>query len=250
MCCFSGKVKEVKNTRIFARMGAKGHQVIVYQMSIHAPEDLAMVLPIPVTKGSDEKVVQFFDFSGYPQFFADLGKLFPTSIGAAGPFGVAPPRSMAPKLKVVSVGAYDASFVPTIKDFSRLDERFRLPEGVWDQLPGYSDFGFAVFKLKAGHGKVHPMAFAFPSATPKKLFFPTLHIHDGKVHDKEAFDHVLYFQGDRAEAAHGGWVESPALAVTKVKCGLTHDMVRPERHVYRQTMRGTFQNGDVVVALA
>ncbi len=250
MCCFSREVKEVKNTRIFARMGVKGQQVIVYQMSINAPEDLAMVLPIPVTKGSDEKAVQFFDFSGYPEFFADLGKLFPTATLGVGPFGGDLPRSAPPKLEVVSVGAYDASFVPTIKDFSRLDERFRLPEGVWDQLPGYSDFGFAVFKLKPGHGEVHPMAFSFPAAVPEKLFFPTLHIHDGKIHDKEAFDHVLYFQGGRAEAAPGGWTESPALAVTKVKCGLTHGMVRPDGHVYRQTMVGEFQNGDVVVALA
>ena len=250
MCCFSREVKEVKNTRIFARMGAKGHQVIVYQMSIHAPEDLAMVLPIPVTKDSGEKAVQFFDFSGYPQFFGDLGNLFPTATLGAGPFAAALPQSRAPKLEVVSVGAYDASFVPTIADFSRLDDRFRLPGGVWDQLPGYTDFGFAVFKLKPVHGEVHPMAFSFPAAVRERLFFPTLHIHDGKVHDKEAFDHVLYFQGERAAAAPGGWDESPALAVTKVKCGLTHDMVRPERHVYRQTMRGTFQNGDVIVALA
>ena len=40
--------------------------------------------------------------------------------------------------------------------------------------------------------------------------------------------------------------ESPGLAVTKVKCGLTHGMIRPELHVYRQVMRGKFDNGDVV----
>ena len=46
MCCFTGKVEEVKNTRIFARLGERGHQVIIYQMSVNAPQDLAMVLPI------------------------------------------------------------------------------------------------------------------------------------------------------------------------------------------------------------
>jgi hypothetical protein len=40
----------------------------------------------------------------------------------------------------------------------------RLPEGVWAKLPGYADFGFAVFKLKPGNAQVHPMAFSFPAA--------------------------------------------------------------------------------------
>ena len=40
------------------------------------------------------------------------------------------------------------------------------------------------------------MAFDFPRAA-KKLFFPTVHIHDGKVHDKADFDHALYCQAVR-----------------------------------------------------
>ncbi len=249
MCCFSREVTEVKDTRIFARMGAKGNQVIIYQMSIHAREDLAMVLPIPVAEGAAETAVKFFDFSAYKTLFADLHRMFPVQrMDYAGTFGAAP-RS-APALQVVSVGAYDASFVPSIADFSRLDERFRLPEQTLSGLPGYRDYGFAVFKLKPNHGPVHPMAFAFPSAHTGKLFFPTLHIHDGKAHDKERFDHTLYMQADWAEAAGRIWEESPGVAVSRVKCGLTHGMIRPERHVYRSVMQGMFANGDVVVPLA
>lgn len=251
MCCFSRPVEEVKNTRIFARIGAKGKQVIIYQMALHAAEDLAMVLPIPVAKGTAEDGVTFFDLSKYPRLFADLSLLFPVRKMARGPgdpFGAMPASGESAKLQVQSVGAYDASFVPSIADFSRLDERFQLPKGVWDQVPGYAAFGFAVFKLKAVHGEVHPMAFAFPTETPNRLFFPTLHIHDGKVHDREMFDHMLYFQAARGPE-WGDWEESPGLPVTKVKCGLTHGMVRPEMHVYRNKMMGRFANGDVVVDL-
>jgi hypothetical protein len=248
MCCFSRPVEEVKNTRIFARVGAKGNQVIVYQMALDAKEDLAMVLPIPVAKGTGEDGVTFFDLSGYPGLFEDLGRLFPMPKSAGEPFGGVSRGVGAAKLKVQSVGAYDASFVPGLADFSRLDERFRLPVGVWDEVPGYAGFGFAVFKLKAVHGEVHPMAFVFPTATPEQVFFPTLHIHDGKVHDKEVFDHTLYLQGERGPR-WGGWEESPGLPVAGVKCGLTHGMVRPDLHVYRQVMRGKFANGDVVAEL-
>ncbi|MFO1483580.1 MAG: hypothetical protein U1F71_09510 [Verrucomicrobiaceae bacterium] len=247
MCCFTGKVEEVKNTRIFARLGEHGNQVIIYQMSVKVPQDLAMVLPVPVKAGSSENAMKFFDFSKYETVFDDLWELFPPPVNntLGDPFG-APSRAAVYSLKVVSVGAYDASFVPTIADFNRLDARFRLPEGVWAKLPGYADFGFAVFKLKPGNARVHPMAFSFPSALSDTVFFPTLHIHDGEVHAKERFDHTLYLQAPATNLARGGWQESPALAVTKVKCGLTHGMIRPDLHVYRQSMQGKFDNGDVV----
>ena len=57
MCCFTGKVEEVQNTRIFARLGEHGNQVIIYQMSVNASQDLAMVLPIPVKEGTKEDAV-------------------------------------------------------------------------------------------------------------------------------------------------------------------------------------------------
>ncbi len=248
MCCFTRKVEEVKNTRIFARLGRRGNQVLIYQMALNAPEDLAMVLPVPVKPGSSEEAMTFFDFSAYGTVFDDLWKLFPEQQTGYGsdPFAAAP-ASRSNTLRVVNVGAYEASFVPKIVDFSRLDERFRLPEQVWAKLPGYREFGFAVFKLKQGNAQVHPMAFSFPTSTPQHLYFPTLHIHDGKIHTKETFDHTLYLQGDELSLGGQGWEESPGLAVTKVKCGLTHAMVRPEMHVYRHVMRGVFANGDVIV---
>lgn len=247
MCCFTGKVEEVKNTRIFGRLGERGNQVLIYQMSVNVPRDLAMVLPVPIKKGTGEDAVKFFDFSKYERVFDDMWEMFPAPVYAAAPFAFVPAAAPSRSLKVVSVGAYDASFVPRSADFSRLDERFRLPEGVWAKLPGYEDFGFAVFKLKPGNAQVHPMAFAFPTALTGTVFFPTLHIHDGKIHAKETFDHTLYLQGAGLNVMGGGWEESPGLAVTKVKCGFTHGMVRPEMHVYRNSIRGVCDNGDILV---
>ena len=41
------------------------------------------------------------------------------------------------------------------------------------------------------------MAFEFPRRNPAELFFPTVHIHDEKIHPLAEFDHELYFQLDR-----------------------------------------------------
>jgi hypothetical protein len=246
MCCFSRPVQDVSSTKIFARLGNGVDQFVAYAMNLVASEDLSMVLPIPVVAGSGEKAVKFISLQKYPAFFDDLWKGFPEPVmrGGAGPFAAAAPEPQK-KLEVQSVGAFDASFVPTSADFARLDERFRMPDDVWKKLPGYAGFGFAVFKLKKVHGPVHPMAFSFPSSMPQSLFFPTLHIHDGEIHAKAEFDHTLYAQGGGINAKD--WQESRGIAVQFLKCGLTGGMVLPQHHVYRRQMQGMLANGDVLL---
>lgn len=246
MCCFSQPVISVSDTNIFARMGDGVDQFVIYAMSLSARADLAMVLPIPIAKGSGEKSVKFYNMEAYPRLFTDMAQGFPShDFASSDPFAAAAPAEQKRTLEVVGVGSFEASFVPSIQDFSRLDERFRLGDGVWSKLPGYANFGFAVFKLKAGNAPVHPMAFSFPSAIPQTLFFPTVHIHDGEVHDKAEFDHTLYCQGEGLN--HVQWRESESLAVTFLKCGLTKNIVQAGHHVHRQVLKGLLANGDIVV---
>jgi hypothetical protein len=249
MCCFSRPVQSVSATSIFARSDAGDRQFLVYSMTLKAKEDLAMVLPLPVKSGSGEKAVSFIDLKDYPDFFADLRKGFPEPLAARGPGASrglgAPP---AAKLEVVAVGNFEASFVPTVADFSRLDERFRLPAGTWDKLPAYRDHGFAVFKLKSGETKVHPMAFTFPRAKPAELFFPTVHIHDGKVHERAKFDHVLYCQrgsGDQFNLLD--WEESFRPAAAFMQLSKARDILDGGEHCYKRGLTGTLPNRDTVL---
>jgi hypothetical protein len=137
MCCFSRKVKLVADTNIFARAGKDGRQFLVYSMRLEAAEPLAMILPLPVPKGSKEGGVRFINLEKYPEFFAELRKGFPAPHAA----GRGKPPTKGKPLKVVEVGSFIASFVPTVADFERVDERFRLPAGVWDKLPQYKEYG-------------------------------------------------------------------------------------------------------------
>lgn len=250
MCCFTRPIQHVSETNLFARMGDGIEQFIVYSMSLKTAQDVAMVLPIPVAKGTGEKAVKFINFEKYANFFEDMALGFPAlpsrGYGPADPFG--PAGAAQTRLEVHSVGAFDASFVPAIADFARLDERFRLPAEVWQKLPGYKDFGFAVFKLKAGDARVHPMAFSYPSAIPNVLFFPTLHIHDGEVHAKADFDHAIYCQATGLKSVE--WRESPRLAGQFVKCGQTQGIVHPGHHVFKRELRGLLANGDLMVKAA
>jgi len=240
MCCFSREVKSVTNTNIFARDSKPPMQFLVYSMNFSAAEDLAMILPIPVPKGTAEKGVRFINLEKYPDFFVAMNGGFPKPAVTAGAAGV----SKAPKLEVVDVGAFEASFVPTVNDFGRLDERFRLPAGTWDKLPQYKAYGFAVFKLKQGNHKTHPMAFEFPRADPGKLFFPTVHIHDGLVHPTANFDHALYAQFGMAPAQ--GWVETMQPASMFMDISKCAGLVDAEGHVYKRTIRGEQKNVDTL----
>lgn len=250
MCCFSRPVTFVDSTKIFARFLDAVNQCVVYEMRLDADEELAMILPIPVVQPAREDAVKFVDLSGYPAFFKHLDRAFPAPVALAAseysrnmPFG-GPPK---PQLEVFKVGSFNASFVPTIADFSRLDAQFRLDSAVWKSLPQYKDFGFAVFKLRKGKQQLHPMAFQFPSATPGKLFFPTLHIHDGKIHETEEFDHALYAQAWRNAVIKGpDWEESEKSASSVVNIELCKGFIWGDGHLYKKEISGKSRNQDII----
>lgn len=193
MCIFSGKVEHVGDTKIFARLKDE-LQYLVYEMSVHARKDVAMILPLPVSSHAED-AVKFISLEEYPKFFKDMAKSFERatkSLGSSRGIGCA---SFSP-LVVHDVGDFIASFVPNRASFLRLDQVFRLPDEAWNSLPDYSEYGYAVFQLKPGKKQdIHPMAFSFPSRYSDKLFFPTVHLHDGQVHVNDYFDHTIYWQG-------------------------------------------------------
>lgn len=247
MCCFSGQVRSVSRTAIFARDAGDGQQYLAYRMNLHADQEVAMVLPLPVPAKSPDNTVKFIDLSGYSEFFTVLyaAMEYPAPKAAAEPGFLGIPRSPAPMLEVVKVGSFEASFVPTITDFTRLDERFRLPAGTWEKLPSYRDFGFAVFKLAAGKQQIHPMAFRFPRRDASTLFFPTVHIHDGTVQNQATFDHDLYAQVGKEGA--GMWNESPGLAGRHVDIKRAMGLVDGQQHLYHRSMKGLLPNQDTLL---
>lgn len=247
MCCFTGPVLGVDNTRIFARWLAGSRpprQLLAYQMNFQTRRDLAMVLPLPVVPGSGENAVEFLNLEKVPDFFEKLKTLFPAP-KTRGKIPVAVSANYgAGTLEVVKVGSFEASFVPSQADFRRLDRRFRMKDGVWEKLPQYADWGFAVFKLRRDSTTVHPMAFSFPNSMPKNgLFLPTVHIHDGEVHTEEEFDHSLYCQVPEGHRGPPGWQESAKLPSS---LGPFDDAGLLDRngHVYRREIAGLLPNRD------
>ncbi len=238
MCIFSGTIRSVASTHILARRdGAR--QWLAYAMEFSSAADVAMVLPIPVAADSGEDAIEFVNLETIPDLFKRIDVLWPL-LRSRGPVEKAAVLS----LKIHDVGAFEASYVPAIADFGRLDARFRLPDAVWSRLPQYTDFGFVVFKLKGADDqqKVHPMAFSFPTRDSDQLFFPTVHVHDGEVHANAQFDHRLYVHG----VVPGGelkWSASEPVGsdLADASCGL----LSAGQPVYRTNLHGEMPNKDV-----
>jgi hypothetical protein len=269
MCCFSRSVRHVSSTRIFARPLDGARQLLVYGMTLEIAEDVAMILPIPVPPNSPEDAVRFVDLSACPTFFEELASLFPVDAAPLpAAFGMQS-RQLAPQsmLVVQDVGDFEASFVPTVRDFGRLDARFRLSIDVWEQLPSYLDWGFCVFKLKGAKRsgssglfglfkmkaegqtkKVHPMAFEFPRRDPAALFYPTVHVHDGEVHPTAEFDHELYCQAEPAWEALMDWERSASRS--DALAGGAEAWVVPESWLYRRKLSGEHPNRDTLLVEA
>ncbi len=194
----------IHDTRIFAR-GDGPRQWLAYSLYLETAGDVAMILPLPVPAGAPEDAAVFVDLSPYPTLFADLATCMA---------GGHPPEDpddsdclladdAPPPLRVHEVGSFVASYVPTLADFARLDPRFRLPQTIWDALPGYADWGFAVIQFRPGSHQNHPIALHFPRRWPDRIYFPTTHVHDGQLHPEATFDHMLYYQGMIRPARHG-----------------------------------------------
>ncbi len=257
MCIFSQKVNQVSDTAIFARGENDGRQFLAYQMQVALAGDTAMVLPLPVRPDSSEDAVEFINLAGYPSFFNDLAKGFP--VPAAMPAAQLTTAVDSASLRVHEVGDFEASYVPTQQDWHRLDRRFRLPEVVWSAIPSYAEYGFAVFKLKAARKgwfrrgrtstvrKVHPMAFTFPRREPARLFYPTVHVHDGQLNESAHFDHLLYAQspGIREKTLEKEWRKSAGPASSFMSVELSEGMIAPELYCYRRRIWGMAPNIDV-----
>lgn len=261
MCCFSRPVQRVSGTRIFCRLSGQDTQFVSYQMEYKSEVPNAMILPVPTQRGAQEDAVRFIDLSGYDQFFDDLAKGFPAVRQPPMAVEGAVPASRSAKLLVVQeVGDFVASFVPSMDDFDRLDPQFVIPADVWSQIPEYADYGFVVFQLKNLEGKPHPMAFEFPTRLKDKIFFPTVHIHDGEVHEFEEFDHTLYLQDAAFDERVGGYTRqsdpATSLVRSKHKAGgfvaidKAKGIVDGERLVHRRTLEGRLANTDVIVKAA
>ena len=257
MCCFSQPVRFVGGTRIFARGLSDGRQALVYAMDVEIDTELAMVLPIPVPHASADDAVTFVSLEGYDRFFDDLAAAFPPVFSAApqAKGGMSRGRLEAPKLVVHDVGLFEASFVPTRADFSRLDPRFRMPDRVWDELTAVRDMGFAVFRLKpkkaplfglggSARQRIHPMAFVFPRRDPEAIFFPTLHVHDGHVPDTAHFDHTLYCQPDPLLAALLGWTVSTQPLGASVDPSRARGLIAADEHAQQLAIWGPQTNAD------
>ena len=115
------------------------------------------------------------------------------------------------------------------------------------------------------------MAFEFPTRDAARLFFPTVHVHDGSFHPMAHFDHSLYCQrddaherlrdlwselhpgeGERAEAAgvtplESWYRRSERNAGAELRCADSAGTLEPNARLHAIDVEGTHPNRDLWV---
>ena len=259
MCCFAQPVDSVSRTRIFGRLTQQKTQFVAYQMRYASKLTNAMILPVPIQTRAKKSPIRFIDLSAYPEFFRHLERGFPKPKSLTESRAVESDNQVD-SLQVHKVGQFEASFVPSINHFQKLDPRFSISKNIWNKIPDYSDYGFVVFQLHELSGEPHPMAFEFRTRLTDTIFLPTIHIHDGEVHRREAFDHTMYiqnsdldlaagdYQGHKLWALKSGWARSYASAEKFTDTKRANDMIAGDLKVHRKIMNGTFTNEDQFIS--
>jgi hypothetical protein len=187
--CMMIEMARVSSTDIFATRH-EGRDVLVYGAKLESLKQNAMILPLPLRQQGSH--VELLDLSGYPRFFRDLFCeyfLIPSFC----------PPAFGPPIEVFTVGSFEASIVPSIDDFVRLDRRFQLSAGIRSVLiERYADWSFVVYQFGKGKHELHPFGVKFESRFSNHIFFPTVHVHDGAHAPAAAtFAHNFYAQGAR-----------------------------------------------------
>ena len=252
MCLFVGPVNQVASTKIFAsiRPEAPGQwrQTLVYEALVGTTDENAIVLPIPVHRAVGAAGIELVNLSAVPEFFKHLQDLLerpPSRFGygpsLAGAFGSAPP------LPVHRVGAFDVSIVPTIADFGRLSGIFRLGLGALEPVLAerYADHAFVVYQIARGLSRLHPFGVSFVTRYDR-LYFPTLHVHDGTSPLRASFDHQLFAQHSQLSDPGKAPSSSPTWSVYLLPMTPFIDKDAP---IQGGTLRGHLANQDTFVEL-
>ena len=111
----------------------------------------------------------------------------------------------------------------------------------------YENFGFAVFKFKKSVtdlATVHPIAFEFPRRDPESLFIPTVHVHDGVVHEYAHFDHTIFFQSDVDQSFAR---QSSTRASDFLNFWKAEGIVDPGEYCWMMSLKGDLENIDTIV---
>lgn len=251
MCIFSNSVESVSKTSILVNRDHLGIVTTVYQMTYEASHEIAMILPVPI---ADPASFRFVDLSEYPNLIKDLDKPFNHERWLLGDTKMIGALSFSAPLPVERVGAYDATFVPSVADMNRLDPRFSLSPALLGGLPSYIDtMSFAVFKLRAGNAQVHPMGYQYMPKNSGELFFPTFHVHHGAIPRLADYDHNLYTQARPTLGGHpvakSSWMKSPDILHAYWGGRKRPEFLRPITHIRRMTISGVHVNTDIVVSI-
>ncbi len=249
MCMFSGPVVDVSNTQIFVG-SQNGTTFTAYGMKVDLDRrtPVAMILPVPASS----ETIKLVDLSRQADFFEVLNENFALKTRGGG-FRSSFGGDFLGYIEVQTLGSYDVSVVPTIKDLDRVNpELLTISQRVKETLTRLYREGFCfVVAVLTTSGKYHPLAYSYAS-TKDVQFAPTVHEHGDDHGENPTWDHQIFIasQDDVTINAPKGpgtvkveGITNPTLPAITPRPG--ERGVMSFKHLARLTVKGQVENMDV-----
>ena len=91
------------------------------------------------------------------------------------------------------------------------------------------------------------MALRFQTRTPKQLYFPTTHVHNGRVEPRAGFDHHLYWQARQGAQAEASDQTTSIPAATHMDLTRTKGLIDGQLPVFLRRVFGEQDNRDTLI---
>jgi hypothetical protein len=244
--CIINEPAEVHNTKIFvAPNNNHTQQLTVYSNEVRTSStNNMMLLPVPYPD-----TINLVDFSDYISIFNDLNLTFKMES-----FGTSYSLPEKNYLKIVDIGNYKATIIPTHEDLLRINPSVfgTVNEHIrnilffhYQNLP--IPFGYIICKLKSGTQiKYHP--FAYTHNLPKNhlntpsLFVPTRHEHGHGNSDHADWDHCIFSLNTTPNSGNREIEDYHNYLKTK-KINFNFGNIN---NIRKKTIKGHFPNNDIL----
>lgn len=237
---FSSFVTVTNSVRMYGRRDGD-RQFLACELAYSSDGHTAMILPLPTAIKDRDRWLQTHSLSVYKDLFKDLDRAFSrdSSIQKA-------PKSV-PVLEYVNPN--HITLCASVTELAKIDQRFRLSNEFWSQLPQYCDGSYAVVILPDTGGRlkgVNPFSISFKSrlsGVNEPIHFPTLQIRNCYLDRVVQFHYEIYYQGSRR-------LLSDYPSTHPIEESMDFIRSRPllvDGLAYKRVLNGKTPNSDVVV---
>lgn len=267
MVLLSRPIDRPLQPQVFARWLAPGRQLLAVGLLLPADEDLAVVVPLALSRSSGSSAARLRDLSSVPSLFIELAGAFrpPDRV----PKGASGNGRQVTNIATAALGQLEGTSVLGLDELRAAGGSFAGAVAAAEALPDAAELGFAAFTWRGKSpgrmarwlgldARLWLMGVELDARDPTRLYFPTRFAAGGPPPAVIDHDDLLYCQVDRRHApdfdraqiregdpiAQTGWAGARALSAELGLAAATAAIVDDAQDCFHAELYGPRPNVD------